>query len=287
MLIGTGILKSIFSVRKIVISVSTILFFILVSLVTNSILNAFKINYITYNSSAERVLRKSEQISKQVKDFSETATLTELGANPLNGFYYRFDENLIYARPTGKNFKRRGSDQNFQSIHFEFNTRDDLPLRPLKKDFIIENGILKYKHDKANFLESFEALNIDKDSIGEIEVRLKVNKTKKIILGWSNHPEASALDPFQTDYLTLWTIPDNQFHTYRVDAQPVFEGTSKAAEPIRKLFLFPFETPFDEVEIDYLRFISKTEKYAQKTLWANIRNEEQRDAKRHLYAPNA
>jgi arylsulfatase len=113
-------------------------------------------------------------------------------------------------------------------------------------------------------LESVDEFNIDKNSIGEIEIRIKLKKTEQLIFGWSNYLEATLLDPFQTDYLTIWTIPDNQFHTYRMDVKQVFKGLLKTGEPIRKIFLFPFQTPDDEVEIDYLRLISKRSKYAQK-----------------------
>jgi arylsulfatase A-like enzyme len=245
-------------------------------LLTNTLLNAIKINYLTYKRSAKRALSISEQISKKAESFNEATALSQLGANTLNGFYYRFDDNLMYASISGKKFKRQKNSQKIQNISFDFDDPDSLPIRPVKNTFIIEKGILKYKHDKKNFMESFEALNIDKDDIGEIEIRIKVKKTKKLILGWSKHLKASALDPYQTDYLTLWTIPDNQFHIYRVDAQPVFRGGLKSGEPIRKLFLFPFEISSDEVEIDYLRFISKSGKYAQKpygTIYETKNNE--------------
>ena len=257
-------MKSKFSLRKIGLAVAVLIFFLLVSLVTNSVLNAFKINAVKFDRSAKRALSTSEQISKQAAEFSETAALMELGPNPLNGFYYRFDENLMYARHSGKKLAPALNAQSNRNINFEFDNENDLPVKPAKNDFVVENGVLKYKHDGSNFLEYFGKADIDKDAIGEIEVRIKVKKTKKLIFAWSSQGDAAALDHLKTDYLALLTIPDNQFHTYRVNANSIFRGGLKTGEPIRKIFLFPFEISSDDVEIDYLRFLSREAKYSQR-----------------------
>jgi len=255
--------KSSFTIRTFLKFIFLFLFLFIVIFIANSTLNAFKINYFTFNKNANRILSRSEQISIKAKDFNESTALRKLGTSKFNGFYYRFDENLMFARHS-KNINRRTKINQNNNICFEFNNKNDLQIRPVQKDFIIDNGILKYKHNESNFLENFEELDIDKDSIGEIELRIKLKNAKKLILGWSKEFTAAALNPYQTDYLTIWTIPDNTFHTYKVDAKPVLKGFLKTGESIKKLFLFPFETSYDEVEIDYLRFISKEAKYSRK-----------------------
>jgi arylsulfatase A-like enzyme len=257
--------KPSFTFRTFLKFVFLFLFLFIVIFIANSIINAFKINYFSFHKSANRILRKSEQISIKAKNFNESEVLRKLGTNNFNGFYYRFDENLMSARHP-KNINRRTNinQKKSNNIFFEFNNRDDLQIKPSQNNFIIDNGILKYKHNKSNFLESFKKLDIDKDSIGEIKLRLKIKNAEKLILGWSRDFAAAALNPHQTDYLTIWTIPDNTFHTYTVDAKLVLKGFLKTGESIKKLFLFPFETSYDEVEIDYLRLISKKEKYSQK-----------------------
>jgi len=257
--------KSSFKFRTFLKFIFLFLFLFIVIFIANSTLNAFKINYFTFNKNANRILSRSKQISIKAKNFNESRALKELGASKFNRFYYRFDENLMFARHP-KNIGRRTNINQIinNNIFFEFNNKDDLQIRPAQKDFIIDNGILKYKHNKSNFLENFKKLDIDKDSIGEIELRIKIKNTKKLILGWSKDFTAAALDPYQTDYLTIWTIPDNTFHTYKIDAKPILKGFLQTGETIKKIFLFPFETSYDEVEIDYLRFISKETKYSQK-----------------------
>jgi len=207
-------------------------------------------------------------ISIKAKDFNESTALKELGRNKINGFYYRFDDNLLFARHS-KNINKQTKINQNNNIYFEFNNRNNLIIKPVQNNFIIENGILKYQHNESDFLQSSKKLNIDRYSIGEIEIKIKVKNTKELILAWSQHSEAKPLDPLQTNYLTVWTFPDNKFHTYRVNVKHVFnkgflEGL-EPGEPIRKIFLFPHAVPHDEIEIDYLRFISKKEKYAQKS----------------------
>ena len=257
--------KPSFTFRTLLKFVFLFVFLFLIIFVANSIINAFKINYIAFHKNANRILSRSEQISIKAKNFNESTALKELGTNKFNDFYYRFDENIMSARHS-KNINRRANiNQNrSNNLFFEFNNKDDLQIKPTQNNFAIDNGVLKYKHNKSNFLENFKELDIDKDFIGEIELRIKLKNAKKLILGWSNDFTAVALNPNQTDYLTIWTIPDNNFHTYKVDAKPVLKGFSKTGESIKKLFLFPFETPYDEIEIDYFRFISKEAKYSQK-----------------------
>jgi len=260
--------KSIFSIRSFLKFIFLFLLLFLVIFITNSILNAFKINYFTFNKNANGILSRSEQISIKAKDFNESTALKELGRNKINGFYYRFDDNLLFARHS-KNINKQTKINQNNNIYFEFNNRNNLIIKPVQNNFIIENGILKYQHNESDFLQSSKKLNIDRYSIGEIEIKIKVKNTKELILAWSQHSEAKPLDPLQTNYLTVWTFPDNKFHTYRVNVKHVFnkgflEGL-EPGEPIRKIFLFPHAVPHDEIEIDYLRFISKKEKYAQKS----------------------
>jgi arylsulfatase len=150
-------------------------------------------------------------------------------------------------------------------LGFEFNTHQSLKMRPVKNDFHIDNGILSYAHDPSNFLHNVQPLDMKKDKLGDIEIRMKVNHAKKVILGLSRFPEAKPNDPAQTIYLAFWTIPDSDFHTYRMDAQTFLKGSMPGGESIRSVFLFPFEIEKDKVEIDFIRFISRKAKYGQKT----------------------
>ncbi len=260
--------KSIFSIRSFLKFIFLFLLLFLVIFITNSILNAFKINFFTFNKNMNRIINHSEQLSKKAQNFDEKVALTKLGANTLNGFYYRFDENLIDARHSSKKQRQSVFGKKIKNICFEFNSKDDLIIKPVQKDFIIKDGILKYKHNGSNFLQSSKKLNIDKYSIGEVEIKIKVKNTKELILAWSAHLDAKIDNSLQTAYLSILTIPDNNFHTYRVNVKHVFNKgfleLLKPGEPIRNVFLYPLSVSYDEIEIDYLRFISKKEKYTQK-----------------------
>ena len=260
--------KSIFSIRNFLNFIFLFLLLFLVIFITNSILNAFKINFFSFNKNVNRIINRSEQLSKMAQEFDEKVVLNELGTNKLNGFYYRFDENLIDARHSGKIHKQDNFSKKINNICFEFNNRNDLIIKPVQKNFVLENGRLKYTHYESNILQSSKELNIDRYSIGEVEIKIKVKNTKQLILAWSQDSKAKPLNPLQTNYLTVWTIPDNKFHIYRVNVKHVFNKgfleELKPGEPIRKIFLFPHTVPHDEIEIDYLRFISKKDKYAQK-----------------------
>ena len=67
--------------------------------------------------------------------------------------------------------------------------------------------------------------------------------------------------------INIEIVPDGTFHTYRINAKTVLRNRLYHGDPletsIKKVFLSPSNVSNDEVEIDYIRFISKWEKYSK------------------------
>jgi len=208
-----------------------------------------------FDVSAKRLLKKSETLVKKARTFEEQKALTQLGMNSINGFYYRFDDQIAEAICVKKSLGRDRTKKG--PAGFELDSSD---LKPEKGEFVLEKGLLKYRYTGNNYLQSIGHLQIDVNGIGEIEIRIKVKKARRIMLGCSNDASAKVIDR-KIRSITIETVPDDRFHTYRVNAKILKWSINN--NNIRKLFLSPWGVDNDEVEIDYIRFVSRRDKYVE------------------------
>ncbi len=125
-------------------------------------------------------------MSERAQSFDEKKALMKLGMNSFNGFYYRFDEHIKEAICEKRSLRKDKNQKNLFSFGFEFNSSDTLKFKPKRGKFVLEGGLLKFRYTRDNYLESAGDLNIVKDNIGEIELRIKLKKARRINLGWSS-----------------------------------------------------------------------------------------------------
>ena len=220
------------------------------------------INLPSFERSAKRLLRKTETLSKKAQTFDEREVLTKLGINSINKFYYRFDEQIKEAICENKSLRKDKTQKDLVSFGFEFNSSDDLKFKPKRGKYSLEGGLLKFEYISGDYLESMGDLNIVKDSIGEIELRIKLKRGRRMKLGWSKNTDRTAKWG-KIGEISIETVPDGTFHTYRINAKNVLRMRLYFGDIIKKVFLIPSNVNNDEVEIDYIRFISKREKYGK------------------------
>ena len=242
----------------------SLIFFIIVFSAFIAVTNGFKISHTQFHHNIKRILNKAEVLAVKAENFDENQILAELGSNPFNNFYYRFDENLAAARSSGLATKTDDGHTKGSDMGFEFNHLDEVTIRPVNGKYSLVNGILKYTYEEQNYLENVTPLNIDKETVGDIEIRMKLKHARKLLFIWRSDFSAQFSKLMKTDLLSIWTIPDNRFHTYRVNVQQMLWGAQESKEPIRKIFIYPNEVGHDDIEIDYIRFISKKKKYFKK-----------------------
>jgi arylsulfatase len=227
------------------------------------LINAMKHPLLGIHTAGKRIVHRSQEIQQKAHKFGEQHALRQLGQNSINGYTYRFDDNILDAHPKGR-LSSLGGDKESVGIAFDFENDSNPGLLPKKRDHTIAAGVLRCRLSRDNYLENDSDLMVDIGRVAEIEMRLKVERSKTVVLGWSSRKDAHPLDPKTTDYLKIRTVPDGRFHTYRINARPVLKSFSLSGDAIRRLFLFPLEIDTDEIELDYLRFYSMVEKYGRK-----------------------
>jgi len=266
-------------IRKKIIIISLIFFGLFVGLlVSNSIFNISRIDMLSLENSAERVLKKIKIISKKAQSFDEKKVLKMLGENSANGFYYRFDDHLEEAICEDKEFVEGKIRKDAGNYCFEFNCNETIKFKPKRGKFICKGGVLKLWDIRNDYLQSTEDLNIVRDNMAEIELRIKLKKGRRIELIWSkdNFPE------MDKPIIIIETIPDNTFHIYKINMKNVLHCRLKHRNIIKKLFISFPNVHGDEVEIDYIRFVSKREKYNKK-FYANVYETINKEMRKMIY----
>jgi len=231
---------------------------ILILMAVNSVYNAVKIDVLSFSESAKNKVEKAELLVRRADGFDEKKVLAGLGNNSLNGFYYRFDDHIENAACDGaRNHLNRKTIAVDRSHDFEFDSQESLKMRPKRSEFSIRDGIIRLKYHKDDYLESVSELAIKRDDFAEIEIRMKLKHGKNMTLQWSKF-----LDGSQGGSMSLIAIPDGKFHKYKISVEAGLRRGLGSGERIKKLLFFPTDEPGDEIEIDYIRFVPKRDKYA-------------------------
>ncbi len=248
--------------RKVFLAFFCVFFFVFVFGGANWLMNTAKVNRLKFNESQKHALSRTRHLVEASQGFDEKAALERLGKRPENGDFVLFDDNLESARFTAPASVGKLRTGHYGNLCFNFDSDKDLKIRPAA--YRVEDGILKYRFTRSNVLQNAEPIEIDRESVGEIELRLKVARATILLFAWSENPEADILDAHKTDYLSIPVVPDNAFHTYRVDVTNVLKGEAFGDTPIRKLFLLPSVTDEDDIEIDSICFRTKQDRYSKR-----------------------
>jgi len=249
-----------FFIKKIALISVIIVLSVLVIFIANAFISAYRLNYFQFNEKAEKIKAQTKKVMDKAENYNESKVLASYNDKSLKNRYYRFDENIVDAQCRIDN-TTPPHRVNFNDINCEFNNRDDLVFRPKQNKFSINEGILKYTHTNSNVLQSSKELNLKRGTCSYIKIRLKNKKSEKMMLAWSNKPDSEIYDPYKNDYFAFRVIPDNKFHTYRLNVDHILKGFSKKDAKIKTISLFPFKTEEKPIEIDFIRFVSKKSKY--------------------------
>ena len=116
--------------------------------------------------------------------------------------------------------------------------------------------------------------------LSKVEIRLKAQQGKRLLLGLSSNSGAqwserdTEVKEVKVGTFTMWLtdfgvipldiVADNTFHTYTIDLENTL-ATARVNfdDMIRKFFIRLPEVPGNEIEIDYIRFLTKKETFSR------------------------
>jgi arylsulfatase len=215
-----------------------------------------------FDSRARKLIERSQRLAEAASNYHERATLDALGPNLKNGEYYRFDERVADARVSAVSVSAPTED----TIRIEFDGDDSVELTSVGGTPRLEAGLLKLDCKQRDYLITQGPITIDPDAIAEVEIRIRQEKGRKFELAWSRDvlaewPELKDEQAVKKiGSIEVDTIASGQFHSYLVDATRLGRRIPPGHR-IRTFFLRPCKNSHDRIEIDYVRFVSKREKY--------------------------
>ena len=246
-----------------------------------TVFNIFTMPIIGMLRSAATLEQKTSHLIHMASTFDQNKVLQKLKTNSINKNYYLFDQHLEMAKVDQNSFPafKTASTASFSS-GFNFDDADESVLVFHKAEHKIKDGICFIKSSSGSFITNAQELSLSLAGLSEIEIRLKAKQGKELLLGLSSKPDAQwserdkivkevMVDAFTVPFTDICTvpltiIPDNTFHTYSINIE------SKLAtawvtfdDKVRKFFISPPEIPGNDIEIDYIRFVTKKEKFSR------------------------
>lgn len=220
--------------------------------------------------AVDDAVERIEDTVQKLPAYDQELLLAGFEPSAVDGSVFRFDDRLGSAelRRPGSAARPGVAGSHPGSLpSFEFDESDPVPLVVAGKSHSPEHGTLAFKMEGGDYLITRRPLNLAKEEVGEIEVRLRMRRGKRFMIAWSGrHQHRWRWDSKEYDSVAVNVVEDGAFHTYRIAATGPLARDLRVGERIQTVVMVPSSAGADEVEIDFLRFIPKWRKYRAKPL---------------------
>jgi arylsulfatase len=226
-----------------------------------------------FSTGLEALLQRATAVREAARPEYQRDVLASLPVNPTVGEVFRFDDHMNAARILEEPVRTEAYDAFETVFSYEFDDETELVPASGQMDVQVRDGVLIVEQTGKDYLRNARPIEIVTDDVGEIVIRARARKGKHIRLGWSRKPDSD--HPLA---LSLETplIADGEFHTYVVNTRGVLRPGLEEGRAIRSLAVKPSDVEGDEVEIDFIRFLSTRSRYMRKArdvLYETIANE--------------
>jgi len=219
--------------------------------------NAARLDVSELRANAEPLLARARAISEQARPEYEDLALAKLPPNPLNGPFYRLDDQLHEAEtieePTGV------VTADGAIVHaFEFDDGGSPGLVAANGGgaLTVDAGLLKVPEGgRDDYLTNAEPMAVPADDIGDVLIRARADREAWIRLAWSKEEDPEELWEHMLDIALLG---DGEFHTYVINGREALRRGLQPEDRLTRLLMMPADT---DVEIDFIRFLSKRSRF--------------------------
>jgi len=121
------------------------------------------------------------------------------------------------------------------------------------------DGALAVTIGGVDHLETDREIDVLAGAVREISIRLRSDRGSRLAFSWAVSDDAG---PPETTGIEIDLISDGAFHTYSIDAEAAFAESVAPDERIRAIYLIPANEVGANVEIDFVRLVSRLDRYA-------------------------
>jgi arylsulfatase A-like enzyme len=214
-----------------------------------------------FYSGLDQLLKRAAAVRQAASPEYQRAALASLPANPTTGPVLRLDDHMAEARIVDEPV-RSDAYAGFENVFtYEFDKPDELTSAEGQLKPKVHDGVLTVDYVKGDYLQNAQPVEIVTDDVGEIIVRAKATKGTHFSLGWS--PKAQPDIPWRYR-VDIPLIADGKFHNYSINARNALRRGLDEGKELHFLALQPSDVPGDQVEVDFIRFLSTHSKYLRK-----------------------
>lgn len=238
--------------------------FILLFIIIFSLVHMLQFNSSEFSNSTAYLMNKAQRIQLKAEKIDQKTALARLGKNRQNGFYFRLGDHLHESEWEILDCTDHQKTQTGLELPcYEFNSSENPGLINNNEKVLISDGKLIYTASGGTYFHSHPKMAVPRDSVSEIHIRMKLLKGSRLSLGWSKFGDANPrnYDQDTIGFASIRTNPDGKFHTYVFRAKESLSRSLLPGDIIRKFFIKPSDIPGDEIEIEFIRFISKKNHY--------------------------
>jgi arylsulfatase A-like enzyme len=209
----------------------------------------------------DALLKRAIAVRAAARPEYQRDALAALPENPNVGPVVRLDDRIAEARIIEEPVRTAAYTgfENVFALEFDaadLTTRQGGAMRPQVRD-----GVLVVTQTRDEYLRNSQPVAIVTDDVGEVVIRARARKGKHFTLGWSRTPDPDKPWRFR---LQIPMIADGEFHNYFVNARGALRRGIDDGNQIQFLAVQPSDVDGDEVEIDFIRFLSTRSKYMRK-----------------------
>jgi arylsulfatase A-like enzyme len=213
-----------------------------------------------WRAAAEPLLARAREISERARPEYQDLALATLPPNPHNGPFYRLDETLHEAQvledPAGV-----AVAEGAVIYGFEFEDAAEPGLVPADGAApVVEGGMLKVMgYNGEDHFTNDQRLSVPQAELGDIVIRARASEPTWMTLAWSKEEEARG--DIWWNAIDVRLESDDEFHTYVINGRNALRRGLDPGDELARLFLRPARIAGTEVEIDFIRFLSKRNRY--------------------------
>ena len=237
-----------------------ILTILLVAMVGIHVWNYLRVNAGGLAAGIEPLIERTREIERRARPEYQDHVLATLPPNADNGPFHRLDDLLAEAETReAPDLEARGEEAILYRLEMDDPAGSGLEAPDGAVAQSLSNGILRLSdHGGTGHVTNVEPITVRQEEIGDIIIRARASKQTRLTLAWS--ADADPENPFR-NRVDMTLAASDELQTYVINARNVLKRGLAPNDPVAHIYLRPSSVADAEIEIDFIRFVSKQALY--------------------------
>ena len=226
-----------------------------------SLVNDHRLGTGSLLASVESSVEQAKALGERARPEYQELALATLPPNPNNGEFIRLDDMLDRAVLREAPLAATSQDDGIvYALEFDDPASPGLSLNGSLKPELAGGFLRATSGGDDDYLASAARMSVPQGEVGDILLRVRADRGTYMRLAWIGE-DGAADGRIWRNRFDIRFKDHEGFHTYVINARNILKRGLKPGENLTGIFLLPADTPGANVEIDFIRFISKTSSY--------------------------